>query len=585
MGDDVRQRERAAAPPTAESAHAEPTRQVGETASTSPDQRPISRSSLLYLQRVVGNRAVAGLMAVQRELKLNDGPSVAVGVAQQQLNAAGAKPRLAITGRFDAATETAVKAFQKANKIGETGIIDDAATKKKLDELKPSITAGGVKTVESKDAEPTGRTSPGTHSTLTVDERKAGVAEKDLKLGSKGMGVQELQQRINRSPTMDKEARKKRAVAKNLLVVDGRFGPMTETALKQFQTDQTIAPADGVATKATWDKLEKAGSASAGRVEFEWREEVEGVTNVGERARYEWKIEPKRLLITARIQFVPMKQKKDKKGNVTGVVPTSAGDVSGRIQQWLTDIRQVWSTFKVVNMNNPKEFLNVDFAAVQGAGDFKINAIKGNDRSNSANWYTGDARRGLAPHEFGHLIGLADEYNREEGQYLTTTGQEPPVGDVAGDAAKVDTLVAAIKAQMPITDKAALDANGNKIGGQKLATAVFSNLGQKQGGYSRRVAQRYQELHKSSIVADITAAFKTAGFPGFHNMKSFALTPFLYSNQSIMGTMQTAEKAAVKAVGHEHAVEARHIKPFAEIVVREKSLERKAKENWEPKRR
>jgi hypothetical protein len=259
--------------------------------------------------------------------------------------------------------------------------------------------------------------------------------------------------------------------------------------------------------------------------------------------------------------------------------------VSASIQRWLTDIKQVWSNFKLVNMKNPKEFLNVDFAAIQGTGDFKINAIKGNDRSDSGNWYSGDARRGLAPHEFGHLIGLADEYNREEGQYLTTTGQEPPVGDPTGDAAKVDGIVAAIKAQLPISDAAAVDANGNKIGGKKLATAVFTNLKQKQGGFSRRIAQRYLELHKSSIVADITAAFNTAGFPGFHNMKSIAITPFLYSNQSIMGTMETAEKAAVKAVGHEHAVEPRHIKPFADIVIREKSLERKAKEEWEPKRR
>jgi len=181
--------------------------------------------------------------------------------------------------------------------------------------------------------------------------------------------------------------------------------------------------------------------------------------------------------------------------------------------------------------------------------------------------------------------GLADEYNREEGQYLTTTGQEPPVGDPTGDKTKVDGMVAAIKAQMPITDAAAVDAKGNAIGGKKLAVAVNSNVGQKQGGFSRRVAQRYQELHKSSIVADITAAFNTAGFPGFHNMKTFAITPFLYSNQSIMGTMETAETAAVKAVGHEHAVEPRHVKPFADIVVREKSLDRKAKEEWEPKRR
>ena len=36
---------------------------------------------------------------------------------------------------------------------------------------------------------------------------------------------------------------------------DGNFGPATTTAVKQFQTDKGISPADGVVNQATWNAL------------------------------------------------------------------------------------------------------------------------------------------------------------------------------------------------------------------------------------------------------------------------------------------------------------------------------------------
>ena len=41
------------------------------------------------------------------------------------------------------------------------------------------------------------------------------------------------------------------------VTVDGSFGQGTTTAVKQFQTDQKITPADGVVNAATWDALLK----------------------------------------------------------------------------------------------------------------------------------------------------------------------------------------------------------------------------------------------------------------------------------------------------------------------------------------
>jgi peptidoglycan hydrolase-like protein with peptidoglycan-binding domain len=507
---------------------------------------------MLSLQRLAGNASTTALV-VQRLLKLNDPASPAIGHLQQQLNAAGAKPRLAVTGRFDAGTKAAVQAFQAAHpglKGSKAGEVDDA-TQKELNSLAPLRSPSGEKTVVVGGEEVRGLTAPAEDHL-------------HLALASKGVAVRELQERINGSSTMSAAKRKGRASASDLLHVDGVFGPLTETALKQFQTDSGLKPS-GAADGTTWKQLLAAAAADQGRVEYDWREEVEGVTNVGDRARYEWKLSADRLLISANINFVPAGGAK-------------AADVSGRVHEWLTDIRSVWSSFKAVNKANKKDAVKIDFEARQRTGDFTVNVWKDGARSDSANWHTGDHRRGLAPHEFGHLIGLADEYNRDEGQYLAATGEEVPVGQVGGiKDADADAIAKRIKAQIPITDKGAQT-------GLALSTAVTHDLN-AQGGDSRLVAQHYAALYGSSITADIPAAFRAKGITGFNDHLSDAITPFLYENKSIMGTMDLASAATVKATGHDHSVEPRHVRPFVNIIIRERALASGAPVVYEPVRR
>src|SRR5205807_3456710 len=132
-------------------------------------------------------------------------------------------------------------------------------------------------------------------------------------------------------------------------------------------------------------------------------------------------------------------------------------------------------------------------------------------RSNSGTWYTIDTRRGLAPHEFGHLIGLADEYNREEGQYRAVTGEEPDVGVTEGTPATAKTLAASIKAQLPLNDTITppppLAATDDARWGANLAGVVTPALGRAQGGFSRLVRQEYEAVNGTGLPGDIMAAF------------------------------------------------------------------------------
>ena len=521
------------------------------------------------LQRQVGNRAVAAFvaaLAVQRE-KEGDGPSASVGVIQQQLNAVGAAPRLAITGRFDAETTTATKAFQKkliAEKLA--GVTEDGVvagvTHAQLKARAPSVSVSGSDTVID---------GPGNSQ---VPLNPALGTHQQVQLGAKGIAVKELQQRLNNSG----------ALVATKLKVDGDFGPKTDTGLKSFQTGAKLT-ANGIADPGTWAKLETAGAATQGHVEFDWREEVEGVKNVGLRASYDWKLSKTALAVTVGITF----QKKQK-------------GVDGRIGQWLSDIREIWSTFKAVNHSDPKKkSVDLNFAAKSGGGNHTVQVFKfdkslakaqrAQSRSNSGTWYTIDSRRSMAPHEFGHLLGLADEYNRVEEHYVKVTGEEPAVGDPAGAAATAKKAATDIKAKLPLDDKlvAPIAAADDPRWGAKLAAVITPVLGGKQGGFSRLTAQEYARANGgASVYTDIQSAFNAKNVTGFQANFGACVTPFLYSNRGLMGTMDTtpAKGGGGKAApAHDHPIEPRHVQPFVDLLAREWTLQTGKADVWKPERR
>jgi peptidoglycan hydrolase-like protein with peptidoglycan-binding domain len=156
---------------------------------------PVAREDphlLARLQRQAGNRAVFDLLRNRtiQLLKEGDGPSQDVGIIQQQLNAVGASPRLAITGRFDSLTTAAAKAFQrqlikaKIAGVSEDGIVD-GETHKQLKARAPSVNISGRDTVV---------VGPGNTQVLL---NPAAGTHVTVKLGDKGFTVKELQQRIN----------------------------------------------------------------------------------------------------------------------------------------------------------------------------------------------------------------------------------------------------------------------------------------------------------------------------------------------------------------------------------------------------
>jgi hypothetical protein len=245
--------------------------------------------------------------------------------------------------------------------------------------------------------------------------------------------------------------------------------------------------------------------------------------------------------------------------------------------------------------------VNLNFEAKRGGKDHTVDVFqfdptlakkdRPTSRSNSGTWYTIDPRRSMAPHEFGHLIGLADEYNRTEEHYVNVTGEEPSVGNPAGAAADATKAASDIKANVPLKDKppAPVAPLNDKRWGANLAAVITAALGSAQGGFSRLVAQEYAKANAgASVYADIQSAFNAKGVTGFQDNLSLSVTPFLYSNRSLMGTMETtpAKGGGGKAApDHEHPLEPRHVQPFVTLLAKEWKLQTGKNDVWKPERR
>jgi peptidoglycan hydrolase-like protein with peptidoglycan-binding domain len=482
-------------------------------------------------------------------LREGDGPTVAVGQLQQALNALGAAvPTLRITGVFGPETAAAVSAFQLAHPPLLPDGVAGGPTWARIDELAPRVTRQGRSVVEGPtEGEPRGTPLSGSiHPTVRKN--------------STGPAVEELQQKLNTIPGDQ---------VPTMLEVDGKFGNVTRRAVKEFQASRTPALVDdGVAGPLTWTALDGvAGAVTVGRESFDWEQRAEG-TITGGPSRFTWRLLPDRLQVTVNIRF-------------TGA-PTHP-----RVAQWRTDITNVWNHFAFEDQDNPGTTLPLEFVVGTGTpADATVAvvvsppppAIPG--RSDSANWHTGDTDPGLAPHEFGHLIGLRDEYNQAPEQYAAVTGEQADIGqlnaptDAAGNPVDPQTIAAEMRTAVTSRPTAGRGA---------AARAVVTKYSLSQGAYAQRVALAYETTNAGnmlredfgpggySIVNDPAGTMGNdlaARIPGQFDAagnEAAALGPFLYDNRGIMGNMASLNNP----VGpHDHPVAERHVRHFRDIVRR-----------------
>lgn len=478
----------------------------------------LDTTDALDLQRTAGNAATT--LAVQRKGGAGEPGSrptlyvgkkgEAVGVLQQKLNAARAStPPLVIDAEFGSKTLAAVRAFQKANSLAADGVVG----KKTWGSLDLAASGGGKddtgaeKPVNSPDeANPVAIPDAGTsiHPTVGAGHTTTGPA------------VEELQHKLNI------------AGAAPPVPITSTFDAATSKAVIDFQTANGIAPANGVADAATWAQLDIKGAGSTmGRVEKKWHENVGGNPNIGMTSRYTWRLTPEdnpsTMEVTAKIQFTsnPMKA------------------------SWPGLVESAWNKFSAVNLGTLDVIsINFKLESVSAGADNVVDVKTGTGRANAGEWYLGDKDEARTiPHEYGHLIGLQDEYQLTAADYERTTGRVAPVGATEATSGASATKVASefTKAIAGTGPTGVKDAD---------ALAVVQNHGLKQGAFSQQVMNRYTKENGTDLIQDLRGLASPNEF--------FLVEPFTYSSGSMMGDFIRHEPDNE----HDHGVQPRHVREF-----------------------
>lgn len=480
---------------------------------------------LAALQRRAGNRAVTGaLIPVQRRpagapgarpMLFQGSSGEAVGVMQQKLNSAGAAPPLVIDASFGPVTLAAVQQFQRGGGLRVDGVVG-SMTWGSLDTIAPgggrdAVAGGEVAVAGPDEADPVAIPDAGTslHPTVGLGHTVSGPA------------VEELQQRLNQTGLT------------TTVVVNGTVDGPTTQAITDFQTANLIAPADGVADPVVWTALEsQSGGTTVGRVERTWSENVGGNPNIGMTSRYTWRLLPEdapdRIEVSANVA-------------TTGLAPKPT---------WPGLVDAAWNRFAAVNVTTGDAIDVVFRLELNGGGtaDNTVDVKLGPGRANAAEWFLTDTQEAATiPHEFGHLVGLQDEYQQTAADFQRVTGTVAPVGALGPT---IGSASAATVTQQMID---AIGGTGATGVADADALGVVQTHGLVQGAFSQRVAQRYQATAGTDLIADIRALGSANEF--------FIVEPFTYSSGSIMGDSDPGRNHLAENP-HDHGVQPRHVREF-----------------------
>jgi len=284
----------------------------------------------------------------------------------------------------------------------------------------------------------------------------------------------------------------------------------------------------------------EAGNAGTFRNAFS-QDMTEGMTTYGE-GHFEWEIKSLKFLVHVDADFQPDE----------GVVAPMA--------LWQGQIRSVWNVFKLEEPGGVSMPIEFDFNDADGAERtirVKQNKVPGvksqEDRANAGMWFPAMSTD-TAPHEFGHLIGLDDEYQRTHGDYQRVTGQDRTGPENASGQSPIQTATA--------LKTALYDSDASKRAPK--ATKVLEDVGliaggiPQQGDWAQSVMRTYDDAFSGTFSKTLLEAIRDKCEEGSTwNL----LTVFSYASGTVMGNPGT-----VGVTEHEHPVEPRHLRFMLDIV-------------------
>lgn len=580
-----------------------PARPAGDRDTASPGGSPestvrLGASAIIGLQRAAGNRAVGSLLRhrsepsrapraptvqAQAEAPAEAGaPSEAtleetgtgeslgplhpvlrwgkrgpdVLELQTKLNLAGVEPKLELDGAFGPLTAKAVVAFQRAS-----GLVADAIAGPKtwaaLDEATGTTgeAGGGAGTGGGTPEAPT---DTGVGSTDTGEGEPQGRAEGSihpvLRPGFTGSAASELQHKLNNALFL----------LFPVLPVTGTYDPATVGAVTAFKLMHSInEPTVGALDvgPVTWAELDRQAPGSpVGRVEKAWSEVVAGKTYKMV-SRYTYRIlgTPPKIQIEVRLGF--------------------SGDMTA-VPKLLDAIKMTWNRFVAERTDDaePHEQVAIEFdpQSVTSAPDNSVQLLHSPDptkpsRSDASHWFVDDTARlsYLAAHEFGHMIGLEDEYQRGHEDFQRVVGAPPPGPAFANAGTAAIQLHHALFLPPDTTE---IPIIGPIID-------LFRTPEEVRAVEARRVVDNWGLVGDRRAAFDVASTYDTAFGPGFGrpdliNTIKQQLPPdrqmefiniFTFTGGSVMGVPSTMN-ADVDGNLHAHPVNPRHLRQFVRNV-------------------
>lgn len=475
---------------------------------------------------------------------------------QTKLNMAGLDPPLDLDGAFGQLTAQAVVAFQLTKGLAVDGIAGpdtwaalDAATVGGPEtegggapEAPTDVGAGptGVGTTDTGEGEPQARAEGSIHPVLTP--------------GFTGSAASELQHKLNRSVFF----------AFPVIPITGTYDPVTVGAVTAFKTlnsinDTTVGPQD--VGPLTWAALDRQSPGSpVGRVEKTWSEVVGGKTyKMTSRYTYRILATPPKIQIEVRLGF--------------------SGDMTA-VPNLLNAIKMTWNRFVAERTDDiePHEQLAIEFnpIAVNAAPDNSVQLLHSpdpNKKSNSdaSHWFVDDTERlsFLAAHEFGHMIGLEDEYQRGHEDFTRVVGAQPE------GTPQVNAGTAAIQFHNALF----MPADTTEIPIIGPIVDLFRTPEEVRAVEARRVVDNWKLSTDRRGAFDVASVYDTAfgssvGRPDLIAAIKQQLPPdrqmefikvFTFTGGSVMGIPETM-KADKDGTLHSHPVNPRHVRQFVQFV-------------------
>ena len=371
----------------------------------------------------------------------------------------------------------------------------------------PSGSAVATQLVQRQAAD-TATAIPGVEGNPVAPVEPGRSSHPTVRTGSGGPAVEELQQKLNGTGASPE------------LVVDGVFGPKTRAAVVAFQEASGLAR-DGVVGPLTWAALDLAAPGSTvGRVERPWHEIVGG-QRYEMVSRFTQRLSTSELVVEVKLRFVGL-------------------DPPGLVDGWFGAIRDRWNRFDAVKTGTTDTVaIRFNPVRVTSGADNTVRIHPGSDRADAGNWYVDDPDGdNTAGHEFGHMIGLEDEYQRTAVDYARLMGEVPATGVTTGDAPAAD-----------IARELHTALHGPAAGRGAAAQGVVTSHNLQQGSFAQLVAVSYQAQFAVEIVQDIVARLPDA-------QEWDVVDPFTFSSSSLMGS----------GTDHDHPVEARHVREFVAFI-------------------